>query len=268
MTLSPMNAARAVALVEDDRSLRYVAQVLHTTPSTVSRTVQRYKELGSYSRRPRYEDLPLAQNLKDNIVKLAYNFQGNIRNGLTNCGEQFCPQMSPDSASDPQMEEKEYRGGLEKEVFPNHKANIRSGDSFLDVKGARRVLRPSDWRTGESSYSGQPTRFLSSTAASERSSQAALGQGGSRRRASYFCRPGGGHLRNRHFLKSSLLVPLPHRRSARRKPRSLRRAVRTNFPRPGGSRSGIGSSLEETPSRPRPLGRLPARERLCAFVPE
>ncbi|XP_069678727.1 uncharacterized protein dlp [Periplaneta americana] len=67
--------------------------------------------------------------------------------------------------------------------------------SFLDVKGARRVLRTSDWRTGESSYSGQPTRFLSSTAASERSSQAALGQGGSRRRASYFCRPGGGHLR-------------------------------------------------------------------------
>ncbi|KAJ4437395.1 hypothetical protein ANN_17539 [Periplaneta americana] len=40
MTLSPMIAARAVALVEDDRSLRYVAQVLHTTPSMVSRTVQ------------------------------------------------------------------------------------------------------------------------------------------------------------------------------------------------------------------------------------
>ncbi|KAJ4437407.1 hypothetical protein ANN_17551 [Periplaneta americana] len=67
MTLSPMNAARAVALVEDDRSLRYVAQMLHTTPSTVSSTVQ--------------------------------------RNGLTNSGEQFCPQMSPDSASDPQMED-------------------------------------------------------------------------------------------------------------------------------------------------------------------
>ncbi|KAJ4426190.1 hypothetical protein ANN_26999 [Periplaneta americana] len=140
--------------------------------------------------------------------------------------------------------------------------------SFLDVKGARRVLTCSDWRTGESSYRGQPTRFLSATAASERSSQAALGQGGSRRRASHFCRPGGGHLPDRHFLKSSLLVPLPHRRLARRKPRSLRRAVRTNFPRPGRSRSGIGSSLEETPSRPRPLGRLPARERRCAFVPE
>ncbi|KAJ4449261.1 hypothetical protein ANN_00658 [Periplaneta americana] len=150
------------------------------------------------------------------------------------------------------------KGFLEKDIikdFSTFTDNV-SGKSQL-LKGARRVLRPSDWRTGESSYSGQPTRFLSSTAAS------ALGQGGSRRRASYFCRPGGGHLRNRHFLKSSLLVPLPHRRSARRKPRSLRRAVRTNFPRPGGSRSGIGSSLEETPSRPRPLGRLPARETLC-----
>ncbi|KAJ4441406.1 hypothetical protein ANN_11261 [Periplaneta americana] len=41
MPLKPMKAARAVALVEDGSILRYVAQVLHTTPSTVSLTVQR-----------------------------------------------------------------------------------------------------------------------------------------------------------------------------------------------------------------------------------
>ncbi|KAJ4427140.1 hypothetical protein ANN_24756 [Periplaneta americana] len=41
MSLKPMKAARAVALVEGSSILRYVDQVLHTTSSTVSRTVQR-----------------------------------------------------------------------------------------------------------------------------------------------------------------------------------------------------------------------------------
>ncbi|KAJ4426295.1 hypothetical protein ANN_27108 [Periplaneta americana] len=56
------------------------------------------------------------RNLQGNIVKLAYYFKGNIKNGLTNSGEQFCPQMSPDSASDSKMEEKEC-GGLEKVLY-------------------------------------------------------------------------------------------------------------------------------------------------------
>ncbi|KAJ4439461.1 hypothetical protein ANN_07585 [Periplaneta americana] len=76
--------------------------------------IERVTRLWHDDAQTRKEDLPLAQNLQDNIVKLAYNFQGNVRNGLTNSGEQFSPHMSPDSASDPQMEEKEC-GGLEKE---------------------------------------------------------------------------------------------------------------------------------------------------------
>lgn len=52
MPLSPEQAAQAVALVEDGRSMRYVAEVLSTTPSTISRTVQRYRETGSFARRP------------------------------------------------------------------------------------------------------------------------------------------------------------------------------------------------------------------------
>ncbi|KAJ4427108.1 hypothetical protein ANN_24723 [Periplaneta americana] len=51
MPLKPMKGARAVALVEDGSILRYVVQVLHTTSTTVSGTVQRYRELRSYSRR-------------------------------------------------------------------------------------------------------------------------------------------------------------------------------------------------------------------------
>lgn len=51
MPLSAEDAARAVALVEDGRSLRYVAQLLNCAPSTISRILQRYRELGSYTRR-------------------------------------------------------------------------------------------------------------------------------------------------------------------------------------------------------------------------
>lgn len=52
MPLSAEEVAQAVALVQDGRSMHYVAQLLGTTASTISRALRRYRETGSYSRRP------------------------------------------------------------------------------------------------------------------------------------------------------------------------------------------------------------------------
>ncbi|KAJ4440570.1 hypothetical protein ANN_08715 [Periplaneta americana] len=88
------------------------------------------------------EDLLLAQNLQDNIVKVAYNLQGNIKNGLTNSGEQFCPQNSPNSASDPQMEEEEYGGGLEKvRAVLGRSQDNRCRHCHNEVKTLAHILR-------------------------------------------------------------------------------------------------------------------------------
>lgn len=51
MVLTPEQAARVVALIEDGRSMRYVARLLNVNVSTIQRTYQRYRELGTYSRR-------------------------------------------------------------------------------------------------------------------------------------------------------------------------------------------------------------------------
>lgn len=49
--LSEIEVARAVALLEDGRSMRYVANQLHSTPSVICRAWHRYQETGTYSRR-------------------------------------------------------------------------------------------------------------------------------------------------------------------------------------------------------------------------
>jgi transposase len=49
--LNNEEAVRAIALIEDGRSQRYVANLLGVQQSTISRVVQRYRETGQYSRR-------------------------------------------------------------------------------------------------------------------------------------------------------------------------------------------------------------------------
>ena len=52
MTISASDAANAVALVEDCRSYRYVAEVLGTSHSSVQRAIRKFRELNSYDRKP------------------------------------------------------------------------------------------------------------------------------------------------------------------------------------------------------------------------
>lgn len=52
MRLSAEDSAKAVALVEDGRSLRYVARLLHCTHTAVRKCVQRFRETGRNTRRP------------------------------------------------------------------------------------------------------------------------------------------------------------------------------------------------------------------------
>ena len=51
MPLSREEAAQAVALVEDGRSFRYVAEVIGSSLGSIHRAVQRYRELRTYDRR-------------------------------------------------------------------------------------------------------------------------------------------------------------------------------------------------------------------------
>lgn len=50
--LTPEQVARIVALIEDGRSQTYIATVMGINQSSVSRAVGRYRETGSYRRRP------------------------------------------------------------------------------------------------------------------------------------------------------------------------------------------------------------------------
>jgi transposase len=50
-SLSEVEVARAVALLEDGRSMRFVANILNTSPSVICRLWHRYQITGSYSRR-------------------------------------------------------------------------------------------------------------------------------------------------------------------------------------------------------------------------
>jgi transposase len=50
-SLSEVEVARAVALLEDGRSMRFVANSLNTSPSVICRLWHRYQITGSYSRR-------------------------------------------------------------------------------------------------------------------------------------------------------------------------------------------------------------------------
>ncbi|PSN50293.1 hypothetical protein C0J52_02860 [Blattella germanica] len=52
MPLSPEESARAVASVEDGRSLRYVARFIGTSFSSVRRAVKRFQETNTFTRRP------------------------------------------------------------------------------------------------------------------------------------------------------------------------------------------------------------------------
>lgn len=52
MALSPTDAARAVALIEDGRSQRYVANLLGVSQANIHRTYRRFTETGNYTRRP------------------------------------------------------------------------------------------------------------------------------------------------------------------------------------------------------------------------
>lgn len=52
MILSAEDCAKAVALVEDGRSQRYVARVLNVSRSTVQRVLERFRETGRNARRP------------------------------------------------------------------------------------------------------------------------------------------------------------------------------------------------------------------------
>lgn len=52
MVLSPEDCAKAVALVEDGRSQRYVARVLNVSRSTIQRVLERFMETGRHARRP------------------------------------------------------------------------------------------------------------------------------------------------------------------------------------------------------------------------
>lgn len=51
MVLTPTDAARAVALVQDGRSQYYASRILGVTRCSVQRAVQRFNETGSFSRR-------------------------------------------------------------------------------------------------------------------------------------------------------------------------------------------------------------------------
>ena len=53
MTMSASDAAKAVALVEDGRSYRYVAEVLGTSHSSVQRAIRKFRGLNIYERKPR-----------------------------------------------------------------------------------------------------------------------------------------------------------------------------------------------------------------------
>jgi transposase len=52
MSINEVNTARVVALIQDGRSQRYVAQSVGIAQSCVRRTWGRFLETGSYSRRP------------------------------------------------------------------------------------------------------------------------------------------------------------------------------------------------------------------------
>lgn len=51
MVLTPIHAAKAIALIQDGRSQYYVARVLGISRCSVQRVVKRFHETGSYSRR-------------------------------------------------------------------------------------------------------------------------------------------------------------------------------------------------------------------------
>jgi transposase len=50
--MSPEEVAQAVALHNDGRSIRYIANLLGIPRSTVSDAIQRFRETGSYARKP------------------------------------------------------------------------------------------------------------------------------------------------------------------------------------------------------------------------
>ena len=50
--MSASDAAKAVALVEDGQSYRYVAEVLGTSHSSVQRAIRKFRELNIYDRNP------------------------------------------------------------------------------------------------------------------------------------------------------------------------------------------------------------------------
>ena len=52
MPLSPQDVARAIALIDDGRSLRYAARTIGAPYTTVQEAVKRFRETQSYSRRP------------------------------------------------------------------------------------------------------------------------------------------------------------------------------------------------------------------------
>ncbi|PSN38269.1 hypothetical protein C0J52_16893 [Blattella germanica] len=67
MTMTPEEVTRVIALFEDGRSIRYIANVLRVARNTVHDVVKRYQEIGEYSRRPG-SGRPRATNNRDDRI--------------------------------------------------------------------------------------------------------------------------------------------------------------------------------------------------------
>lgn len=65
--MTPEEVTRAIALFEDGRSIRYIANVLGVARNTVHDAIKRYQETGEYSRRPG-SGRPRATNNRDDRV--------------------------------------------------------------------------------------------------------------------------------------------------------------------------------------------------------
>ena len=88
MSLGSENAIRAIAFVEDEHSMGYDAQLLHTTLST---TLTRYHELDSYFRRPGSDRRRSTTTGDDHFLQLQIFLQlTHPAVQVRNCLEQVC----------------------------------------------------------------------------------------------------------------------------------------------------------------------------------
>jgi DNA-binding transcriptional MocR family regulator len=68
--MSPGEVAQAVALHNDGRSIRYIANLLGIPRSTVSDAIQRFRETGSYARRPGQGRRRATNAVEDRFLRL------------------------------------------------------------------------------------------------------------------------------------------------------------------------------------------------------